>query len=161
VALAEHETRGPVIAAETLFIEPMGADTLGWFQYGSQRIWARLPPQRARGLSGKVRLSLDIGLAVRSNDRAAAVILANSKIPGRTLPGTAGARSAVCRFVIEPHRLFLRIGAHRIGPREKSALSLKRVLAMRSTPPKLGFMLKTPSEVCGITARGVPGEVSA
>jgi multiple sugar transport system ATP-binding protein len=61
VALAEHETRGPVIAAETLFIEPMGADTLGWFQYGSQRISARLPPQRARGLSGKVRLSLDIG----------------------------------------------------------------------------------------------------
>jgi multiple sugar transport system ATP-binding protein len=61
VALAEHETRGPVIAAETLFIEPMGADTLGWFQYGSQRISARLPPQRARGLSGTVRLALDIG----------------------------------------------------------------------------------------------------
>jgi len=47
--------------AETLFTEPMGADTLGWFQYGLQRISARLPPQRARGLSGKVRLSLDIG----------------------------------------------------------------------------------------------------
>jgi len=39
----------------------MGADTLGWFQYGSQRISARLTPQRARGLSGKERLSLDIG----------------------------------------------------------------------------------------------------
>jgi len=39
----------------------MGADTLGWFQYGSQRISARLSPQRARGLSGKVRLALDIG----------------------------------------------------------------------------------------------------
>jgi multiple sugar transport system ATP-binding protein len=39
----------------------MGADTLGWFQYGSQRISARLPPQRARGLSGTVRLALDIG----------------------------------------------------------------------------------------------------
>ena len=38
----------------------MGADTLGWFQYGSQRISARLPPQRARGLSGKVRLALDV-----------------------------------------------------------------------------------------------------
>jgi len=61
VSLADHETRGPVIEAETLFIEPMGADTLGWFQYGSQRLSARLPPQRARGLSGKVRLALDIG----------------------------------------------------------------------------------------------------
>jgi multiple sugar transport system ATP-binding protein len=61
VSLADHGTRGPLIEAETLFIEPMGADTLGWFQYGSQRISARLPPQRARGLSGKVRLTLDIG----------------------------------------------------------------------------------------------------
>jgi multiple sugar transport system ATP-binding protein len=61
VSLANHETRGPVIEAVTLFTEPMGADTLGWFQYGLQRISARLPPQRARGLSGKVRLSLDIG----------------------------------------------------------------------------------------------------
>ena len=50
-----------MIEAETLFIEPMGADTLGWFQYGSQRISARLAPQRARGLSGKVRLVLKIG----------------------------------------------------------------------------------------------------
>ena len=61
VSLADHGTRGPLIEADTLFIEPMGADTLGWFQYGSQRISARLPPQRARGLSGKVRLTLDIG----------------------------------------------------------------------------------------------------
>jgi multiple sugar transport system ATP-binding protein len=61
VSLADHQTRGPVIEAETLFIEPMGADTLGWFQYGSQRISARLPPQRARGLSRKVRLALEIG----------------------------------------------------------------------------------------------------
>jgi multiple sugar transport system ATP-binding protein len=61
VSLADHGTRGPLIEAETLFIEPMGADTLGWFQYGSQRISARLPPQRARGLSGKVCLALDIG----------------------------------------------------------------------------------------------------
>jgi len=61
VSLPAQEVRGPVIEAETLFIEPMGADTLGWFQYGSQRISARLPPQRARGLSGRVRLALDIG----------------------------------------------------------------------------------------------------
>jgi len=60
VALADQGTSRPVIEAETLFIEPMGADTLGWFQYGSQRISARLPPQSARGLSGKVRLALDI-----------------------------------------------------------------------------------------------------
>ena len=34
VPLADHEAVGPVIEAEALFIEPMGADTLGWFQYG-------------------------------------------------------------------------------------------------------------------------------
>jgi multiple sugar transport system ATP-binding protein len=61
VSVADHGTRGPLIEADTLFIEPMGADTLAWFQYASQRISARLPPQRARGLSGKVRLALDIG----------------------------------------------------------------------------------------------------
>jgi multiple sugar transport system ATP-binding protein len=60
VSLAGDPTRSPVIVAETLFIEPMGADTLAWFQWGSQRISARLPPQRARGLSGKVRLTLDV-----------------------------------------------------------------------------------------------------
>jgi len=60
VSLANHETRGPVIEAKTMFIEPMGADTLGWFQYGSQRISARLPPRRAREISGKVCLALDI-----------------------------------------------------------------------------------------------------
>jgi multiple sugar transport system ATP-binding protein len=60
VSLAHNATRSPVIEAETLFIEPMGADTLAWFQYGSQRISARLTPQRARGLAGKVRLTLDI-----------------------------------------------------------------------------------------------------
>ena len=43
VSLADYEAGGPVIEAETLFIEPMGADTLGWFQYGSQRISARRP----------------------------------------------------------------------------------------------------------------------
>jgi hypothetical protein len=51
VSLANQETRGPVIEAETLVIEPMGADTLAWFQYGSQRISARL--RRAREISGE------------------------------------------------------------------------------------------------------------
>jgi multiple sugar transport system ATP-binding protein len=60
VSLADPGAPGPVIEAETLFIEPMGVDTLGWFQYGSQRISARLPPQRARRLSGKLHLALDI-----------------------------------------------------------------------------------------------------
>ena len=46
------------IEAETLFMEPMGADTLGWFQFGDHRLSARLVPQAARGLSGRVRLSL-------------------------------------------------------------------------------------------------------
>jgi hypothetical protein len=33
-----------------LFIDPMGADTLAWSEYGAQRISARLPSRRARGL---------------------------------------------------------------------------------------------------------------
>ena len=39
-------------------MEPMGADTLGWFQFGEHRVSARLVPQAARGLTGRVRLSL-------------------------------------------------------------------------------------------------------
>jgi multiple sugar transport system ATP-binding protein len=46
------------IEAETLFVEPMGADTLGWFQFGEHRLSARLVPQAARSLSGQVRLRL-------------------------------------------------------------------------------------------------------
>lgn len=48
------------IEAETLFMEPMGADTLGWFQFCNQRIAARLVPQVARGLAGRVRLALAV-----------------------------------------------------------------------------------------------------
>jgi multiple sugar transport system ATP-binding protein len=39
-------------------MEPMGADTLGWFQFGDQRLSARLAPQVARNIFGPVRLSL-------------------------------------------------------------------------------------------------------
>ncbi|HEX5328482.1 MAG TPA: ATP-binding cassette domain-containing protein [Acetobacteraceae bacterium] len=46
------------VDAEALFMEPMGADTLGWFQCGDHRVSARLIPQAARGLTGRVRLSL-------------------------------------------------------------------------------------------------------
>jgi hypothetical protein len=38
----------------------MGADTLGWFGLGAHRVSARLQPQRARGVSGPVRLALDL-----------------------------------------------------------------------------------------------------
>src|SRR5689334_22830655 len=41
VALSQEGT----ISAETLFMEPMGADTLGWFQFGEHRLSARLVPQ--------------------------------------------------------------------------------------------------------------------
>src|SRR5579872_730772 len=45
VALANGDGDGRTIEAETLFMEPMGADTLGWFQFGGHRIAARLAPQ--------------------------------------------------------------------------------------------------------------------
>jgi multiple sugar transport system ATP-binding protein len=48
------------VAADTLFMEPMGADTLGWFQCGEHRIAARLSPQAARRISGLVRLNFEM-----------------------------------------------------------------------------------------------------
>jgi multiple sugar transport system ATP-binding protein len=58
VALAQNEPKEWTAEAETLFMEPMGADTLGWFQLGEHRLAARLVPQVARGVSGTVRLAL-------------------------------------------------------------------------------------------------------
>ncbi len=60
VSLAGGGDRAGSIEAETLFTEPMGADTLVWFRLGNQRVSARLEPQLARGLSGRVRLTLDL-----------------------------------------------------------------------------------------------------
>jgi multiple sugar transport system ATP-binding protein len=57
VFLARDSADQPAIEADTLFMEPMGADTLGWFQFDAQRIAARLSPQAARGLNGRVRLA--------------------------------------------------------------------------------------------------------
>jgi multiple sugar transport system ATP-binding protein len=56
----EHVVLAPEgpLEAETLFMEPMGADTLGWFQFGEYRLSVRLVPQVARGLPRWVRLSL-------------------------------------------------------------------------------------------------------
>ena len=59
VGLAEDGAPGPTIPAEALFIEPMGADTLGWFDAAGQRISARLQPQRARTVEGRITLALD------------------------------------------------------------------------------------------------------
>jgi len=58
VAIARDEPSAQTMDAEALFMEPMGADTLGWFQFDQNRLSARLVPQVARGLSGRVRLSL-------------------------------------------------------------------------------------------------------
>ena len=58
IILARDEPYERAADVETLFIEPMGADTLGWFQFGEHRLSARLVPQVARGLRGRVRLAL-------------------------------------------------------------------------------------------------------
>ena len=44
-------------------MEPMGADTLGWFRFGKHRISARLQPRRARTVDGPVKLALDLAHA--------------------------------------------------------------------------------------------------
>jgi multiple sugar transport system ATP-binding protein len=58
VMLVSDEPQHSAMDAEVLFMEPMGADTLGWFQSGEHRLSARLVPQVARGVSGRVRLAL-------------------------------------------------------------------------------------------------------
>jgi multiple sugar transport system ATP-binding protein len=58
VTLAQSQPQEQTMAAEVLFMEPMGADTLGWFQAGEHRLSARLVPRVARGIGGRVRLSL-------------------------------------------------------------------------------------------------------
>jgi multiple sugar transport system ATP-binding protein len=60
VGLAADGAPGEVVDAVTDFLEPMGADTLGWFALAGHRISARLAPQRARAVSGPVRLALDL-----------------------------------------------------------------------------------------------------
>ncbi len=60
IGLADDGAPGVVVEAATDFLEPMGADTLGWFSVGRHRISARLAPQRARSVSGLVRLALDL-----------------------------------------------------------------------------------------------------
>jgi multiple sugar transport system ATP-binding protein len=58
VTLARDESQACTMDADALFMEPMGADTLGWFRYGEHRLSARLIPQVARGINGRVRLAL-------------------------------------------------------------------------------------------------------
>ena len=57
IGLATTAQEQFAVDATTLFMEPMGADTLGWFQCGEHRIAARLSPQVARRISGSVRLT--------------------------------------------------------------------------------------------------------
>jgi multiple sugar transport system ATP-binding protein len=58
VMLARAEPHEQTIEADMLFMEPMGADTLGWFQAGEHRLSARLVPQVARNISGRIRLAI-------------------------------------------------------------------------------------------------------
>jgi multiple sugar transport system ATP-binding protein len=60
VGLATSDSTGLAVEAEALFMEPMGADTLGWFELAGQRMSARVEPHRARSVSGRARLSLDM-----------------------------------------------------------------------------------------------------
>jgi multiple sugar transport system ATP-binding protein len=57
ISLAQDIPIEATVEADTLFMEPMGADTLGWFQCGEHRLAARLSPQVARGINGRVRLN--------------------------------------------------------------------------------------------------------
>ena len=60
ISLADDNPNGTVVDAVAQFMEPMGADTLGWFDVGGHRLSVRLAPQRARSIAGATRLSLDL-----------------------------------------------------------------------------------------------------
>ncbi len=60
VLIASDKANEQSIEVNTLFMEPMGADTLGWFQFGEQRIAARLSPQTARRIDRRVRLTFAV-----------------------------------------------------------------------------------------------------
>ncbi|MGI3901435.1 MAG: ABC transporter ATP-binding protein [Janthinobacterium lividum] len=49
--------------AELAFIEPMGADTLGWFDVAGKRLSVRLQPQQARELAGPQTLHFNMSKA--------------------------------------------------------------------------------------------------
>ena len=63
IGLAEDGAPGVPVEAPLLFTEPMGADTLAWFDLAGKRVSVRLPPDRARALSGGARLALDLSKA--------------------------------------------------------------------------------------------------
>jgi multiple sugar transport system ATP-binding protein len=48
------------IKAPILVVEPLGADTLAWFELAGKRMAARLTPEAARGLGREVSLSFDL-----------------------------------------------------------------------------------------------------
>ena len=48
------------ITAPILVIEPLGADTLAWFELAGKRMAARLTPEAARHLGKEVSLSFDL-----------------------------------------------------------------------------------------------------
>ncbi|QQR39267.1 ABC transporter ATP-binding protein [Devosia rhizoryzae] len=48
------------IRAPILVVEPLGADTLAWFELANKRMAARLTPEAARGLGREVSLSFDL-----------------------------------------------------------------------------------------------------
>ena len=54
---------GPPIEGMLVVTEPLGSDTLCWFDVGAHRLSARLQPRRARGLNGRQQLYFDLGKA--------------------------------------------------------------------------------------------------
>ena len=63
IAAAPAGAGESTLAAELAFIEPMGADTLAWFEHAGQRLSARLAPATARSLSGRTILAPDLSKA--------------------------------------------------------------------------------------------------
>jgi len=48
------------VKASILVVEPLGADTLAWFELAGKRMAARLSPEDARALGQDVTLSFDL-----------------------------------------------------------------------------------------------------
>jgi multiple sugar transport system ATP-binding protein len=58
---APAPTPGPTIAATASVIEPLGADTLVFFEIGGHELVARVPPEAARRAGDRLLLRPDLG----------------------------------------------------------------------------------------------------
>ncbi len=59
IGIAGSDNTGPVLHADVRFVEPLGADSLCWFDLDDKAYCARMDPTAARGLAGAQSFTFD------------------------------------------------------------------------------------------------------